>query len=64
MQACEMRRGGESIVLDFYDNTVNVLINGEKTDSVNGNDFQRAALAIWLGSNPPNDELKVGILGS
>ncbi|MGD2075263.1 MAG: chalcone isomerase family protein [Gammaproteobacteria bacterium] len=54
---------GESIVLDFADDTVDVLINGTRIDSVAGKAFQQALLAIWLGPKPPNDALKQGILG-
>jgi hypothetical protein len=51
-------------VLDLYGDAVDVLFNGKKTDPVNGTAFQRAVLSIWLGREPLNDELKVGILGS
>lgn len=51
---------GDVIVVDDY---LDVLINGTKIDSVKGAAFQRALLAIWLGSKPPNDARKEGILG-
>ena len=54
---------GDSIVLDFSGDTVDVLINDTRIDSVTGKAFQQAALAIWLGPKPPNDALKQGILG-
>jgi hypothetical protein len=50
--------------LDLYGDVVDVLINGKKTDSVNDTAFQRAVSSIWLDPEPPNDELKAGILGS
>jgi len=53
---------GDSIVLDFSGDTVDVLINDTRIDSVTGKAFQQAALAIWLGPKPPNDALKEGIL--
>jgi len=53
---------GDSIVLDFSGDTVDVLINDTRIDSVTGKAFQQAALAIWLGPKPPNDALKKGIL--
>jgi len=54
---------GDSIVLDFAGDNVDVLINDTRIDSVAGNAFQRAVLAIWLGPEPPNEALKQGILG-
>jgi hypothetical protein len=54
---------GHSIVLDFAGDTVDVLVNGTRIDSVSGEAFQQALLAIWLGPEPPNDALKQGILG-
>lgn len=53
----------DSIVLDFSGDTVDVLINGKKIDTVDSNAFQQAALGIWLGPKPPNKDLKAGILG-
>jgi hypothetical protein len=54
---------GDSIVLDFAGDNVDVLINDTRIDSVAGKAFQQAVLAIWLGPKPPNDALKQGILG-
>ena len=56
-------KNGDSIVLDFAGDTVDVLINGTRIDSITGKAFQQAALAIWLGSKPPNKPLKQGVLG-
>jgi len=54
---------GDSIVLDFSGDKVDVLINDSKIDSIAGEAFQQAVLAIWLGLEPPNEGLKQGILG-
>jgi hypothetical protein len=54
---------GDSIVLDFAGDSVDVLINDTRIDSITGKAFQQAALAIWLGPKPPNKPLKQGILG-
>jgi hypothetical protein len=54
---------GDSIVLDFAGDSVDVLINDTRIDSIVGKAFQQAALAIWLGPKPPNEPLKQGILG-
>ncbi len=54
---------GDTIVLDFFADTVEVFINGTKIDAIKGHAFQQAALSIWLGPKPPSKELKAGILG-
>jgi hypothetical protein len=54
---------GDEMVLDFNGDTVEVSVKGVKIDTVSGAAFQRAALSIWLGSKPPNEELKTGLLG-
>ncbi len=54
---------GDTVVLDFIADTVEVFINGTKIDVMKGNAFQQAALSIWLGPKPPSKELKAGILG-
>jgi len=54
---------GDSMKLDFTTGRVDVVINGVKETSIEGADFQRALLAVWLGPNPPNKTLKAGILG-
>jgi len=56
-------KSGDSIVLDFSGDMVDVLVNATKIDSIKSNAFQQAALSIWLGPKPPNKELKAGILG-
>ena len=56
-------KSGDTIVLDVFDDNVDVLINDSRVDSIAGKDFQRALLSIWLGPKPPNEELKEGILG-
>ncbi|MDJ0862095.1 MAG: chalcone isomerase family protein [Gammaproteobacteria bacterium] len=55
---------GDTVVLDFVADTVEVFVNGTKIDAIEGNAFQQAALSIWLGPKPPSKELKAGILGS
>ena len=42
---------------------VAVEIKGQATGTIEGSDFGRALLAIWLGDSPPNPELKAGLLG-
>jgi hypothetical protein len=42
---------------------VNVEVAGAAKGNIAGDDFARALFAIWLGANPPNPELKAGLLG-
>jgi len=41
--------------------TVNV--NGTVKGTIKGDDFAKAFLSIWLGGDPPNPEIKAGMLG-
>jgi hypothetical protein len=38
-------------------------VNGTVKGIVKGDDFAKAFLSIWLGADPPNPEIKVGMLG-
>ena len=38
-------------------------VNGAVKGTIKGDDFAKAFLAIWLGADPPNPEIKVGMLG-
>jgi Chalcone isomerase-like len=42
---------------------VTVDVNGAAGPPIEGADFATALLAIWLGSKPPNEDLKTGLLG-
>lgn len=42
---------------------VEVSVNGSVKGTIEGDDFARAFIAIWLGAVPPNQELKNGLLG-
>ncbi len=38
-------------------------VNGAAKGTVKGDDFAKAFLSIWLGAEPPNPEIKAGMLG-
>ncbi len=42
---------------------VTVDIGGASKGTIEGDDFAKAFLSIWLGPNPPNADLKAGLLG-
>ena len=60
-----MRDMKESDQLEFAfsTNRVQVRINGAEIGAVEGNQFGRNILAIFIGRSPPNTDLKEGLLG-
>ncbi len=54
---------GEQMVLEFLDETVTVSVKGEVKGTITGREFQSALLLIWLGKEPPNKDLREGVLG-
>jgi hypothetical protein len=38
-------------------------VKGATKGTIKGDDFAKAFLSIWLGADPPNPELKIGLLG-
>lgn len=42
---------------------IQVSVNGAVKGTIPGDDFSRALMSIWLGAEPPNAELKSGLLG-
>lgn len=42
---------------------IQVSFNGTVKGTITGDDFSRAFISIWLGKEPPNPELKMGLLG-
>jgi long-chain acyl-CoA synthetase len=52
--------------LDFVrlpETGIQVSVNGVPKGTITGDDFSRAFISIWLGAEPPNSELKSGLLG-
>jgi len=57
-------RKGDIIRIDYLpDNGTQVRINGEWRGTVEGNDFFRALLSIWIGESPVTGSLKKSMLG-
>jgi len=42
---------------------IQVNVNGAVKGTIPGDDFAKAFLSIWLGPEPPNPEIKTGLLG-
>jgi len=53
----------DQLVLKFVGEGVEVEVNGIKKGAIQGRDFQKGLLSVWLGPHPPNKDLKKGILG-
>lgn len=45
------------------DGSTSVFLNGQLQGRIDGADFQRALLAVWLGSRPADADLKQSLLG-
>jgi hypothetical protein len=55
---------GQRLILSFRPGVgVTVDVNGRVKGTIEGDDFAQALLSIWLGPQPPNPELKSGLLG-
>ena len=55
---------GQRIVFTFKPGTgVEVKGGGTSMGTIKGDDFGKALLSIWLGGEPPNPEIKSGLLG-
>lgn len=55
---------GEQIRLAYKPGAgVQVEVNKAVKGTIKGDDFASALFSIWLGANPPNAELKAGLLG-
>jgi hypothetical protein len=55
---------GQAVTLTNHPTTgVEVAVDGKAHGTVAGEDFATALLAVWLGPEPPNADLKSGLLG-
>ena len=57
-------KSGQRMTFTFAPGTgVLVNVNGAAKGTIKGDDFAKAFLSIWLGADPPNPEIKTGMLG-
>ena len=54
---------GETMEYIFTGESMQVMIRGESKGNFAGPAFAKTLLSVWLGPNPPNRELKSGLLG-
>ncbi|MFN8259711.1 MAG: chalcone isomerase family protein [Chitinophagales bacterium] len=61
----ETIKEGDLFVLDYVPGVgVKTSKNGKLVSTIEGEDFKKALLGIWLGANPVDAGLKAGILGN
>lgn len=58
-----MRKGDRAVIDYSPQSGLRVSINGKDVGGVEGEDFMRALLRVWLGSKPVDSGLKDGMLG-
>jgi hypothetical protein len=55
---------GDTLAFTYVPATgVEVTVKGTARGTLPGDDFARALFSIWLGKEPPNEDLKAGLLG-
>ena len=54
---------GEPMAYHFLADGVEVTIRGQKVGKVGDKAFSHQLIRVWIGKNPPNTELKEGLLG-
>ena len=54
---------GEAMAYHFLSDGVEVMIRGQKAGKVGDKAFSHQLIRCWIGKNPPNAELKDGLLG-
>jgi hypothetical protein len=59
----DMKTGQRLIFVRLPHSGVQVSVNGVQKGLIEGDDFARALISIWMGATPPNPELKSGLLG-
>lgn len=60
----DMKTGDEAVLTYVPGKGTEVAIKGKTIATIEGKDFADALFSIWLGPNPPNEEIKTGLLGT
>ena len=59
----DVKRGDTLTFTQIPGKGIGVEVKGQAQGTLDGADFSRALWGIWLGDQPPNQKLKVGLLG-
>lgn len=54
---------GDQISFTFFPDSLEISAKGRKSNKIKNGDFSRVILSIWLGKEPPSEDLKNGLLG-
>jgi hypothetical protein len=55
---------GQQLIFEFKPGSgIQVATDGAVKGTIKGDDFAQVLLSIWLGADPPNPEVKAGLLG-
>ncbi len=55
---------GDVVTFTFTpDGNTKVELNGQEKGTISGKEFAKALLRVWLGPEPPTEDLKKGLLG-
>ena len=56
---------GDTFVMEYVpDDGTAIRVNGDTVGKIDGGEFFRALLGVWLGPDPPGDAIKRGMLGA
>jgi hypothetical protein len=58
-----MKSGDEAFMTYVPGTGTTLEINGKALGTIEGRDFARALMAVWLGDKPPDTNLRKGVLG-
>ncbi len=59
----DLREGNRLVIEHRPGQGVRVMLDGRLLGEIEGDDFARALLAVWLGPRPADDDLKEALLG-
>ena len=59
----DVKKNSHGLILEFYKDGLVVNMGGEMKPKIYNPDFTQAVFNIFVGPNPPNRELKDGLLG-
>lgn len=54
---------GDALSLTFLQDGVEVKVKNQPSKLIRSKEYSKLLLTTWLGSNPPNEDLKTGLLG-
>ena len=56
-------KSDDRMIFTFYPDALELQVKGKAAERIEGKELQKVILGSWLGPNPPNEDLKEGLLG-